>query len=182
MQEIVCQIVEILIALYQYVKANSIDFISMVASILIAIETNKWIERQKGKKDKKHVIEDLISEIDILSEKFKSDQENEKDNILSGKLTLKLFPYNSPVWNSIKNTDKINLLTESDGYKDTLEFYSEMNGLNEWENALTHYVLFSVTGRQDDDYYKELLVEQVSEQREKVITLAEKAHRSLKEG
>ena len=65
MQEIVCQIVEILIALYQYVKANSIDFISMVASILIAIETNKWIERQKGKKDKRHVIEDLISEIDI---------------------------------------------------------------------------------------------------------------------
>ena len=63
----------------------------MVASILIAIETNKWIERQKGKKDKRHVIEDLISEIDILSEKFKSDQENEKDNILSGKLTLKLF-------------------------------------------------------------------------------------------
>lgn len=97
-------------------------------------------------------------------------------------MTLKLFPYNSPVWNSIKNTDKINLLTESDGYKDTLEFYSEMNGLNEWENALTHYVLFSEAGRQDDDYYKELLVEQVSEQREKVITLAEKAHRSLKEG
>ena len=182
MQEIFYQIIEMMTVVCQYIKTNSIDFISMVASILIAIETNKWIERQKGKKDKKHIIEDLISEIDMLYEKLKFDQDNEKNNIISEKLTLKLIPYNTPVWNSIKNTDKINLLTESKGYKDTLEFYSEVNGLNEWENVLTHYVLFSQTGRLDEDYYKELLVEQVAEQRKKVIMLAEKANRSLKEG
>lgn len=167
-----------------YIKTNSIEFISIVASILVAIETNKWIEKNKEKKEMIHLINDLVSEIEIITNRLKNDRDNAKGNLEEDKLTLRLIPYNFPVWNSIKNTNKINLLTEKRGYIKILEFYSEISELNEWENTLTYFVLFKLninTDEAEEDTYKDLLVEQVAVQREKVICLAEEVYKVLKE-
>ena len=47
LKESLLKLNEILCALITYIKSNSIDFIGMVASIFIAIKTDKLIEKRK---------------------------------------------------------------------------------------------------------------------------------------
>lgn len=160
-------------AIFSYVKNNSIDFIAIMASIIIAIQTDKWIEHRKDKEQKKSLLIELPGEIRQLIGILEKDVITNRNNIQKDKLQLKLNPYETPLWDSVRNSDRINLLTGCNGYKETLLFYESIRQLNEWENLLTKFVLFA--NREIKENYQELLLAQIIEQREKSIFFAKVA-------
>ena len=170
----------IISTVWGYIQTNSIDFIAIIASIIIAIQTNKWIDNKKNKEQKKRILVELPEEMRQLAETLKLEETNIGSNIRHDKLTLNLYPYETPLWDSIKSTEKINVFSDCTGYNETLIFYENLNQLNEWENLLTNFVLFA-----NDDtkrIYQELLLKQIFEQRRKCICSAKEASAKLKEG
>ncbi len=174
------QLCELLNWVWKYIKNNSIDFITIVASILIAIQTDKWIEHYKERKQKEYLLKELPIEIEQLLINIESDKAINANKIKQDKLTLRLYPYETPLWNSIKNTERIDLLVNCNGYKEMLQFYDELNQLNVWENLLTVYMLFS--GKSTTQNYQELIFYQIVNQRDKCIALAKSAREKLKGG
>lgn len=174
----------ILFTILLYIQKNSIDFISIVASILVAIETNKWIERKQEKKGRKRLLNDLMREIEMIKLDLERDVNIQNEDEKLEKLTLRVMPYNAPFWSSIQNTNKIDLLTQYRGYKKIMEFYAVLTELNIWESILSCYILFSthsIPNSNQEDVYKSILVEQVIHQRTRTLFLAEKIQQELKE-
>lgn len=166
-------------SIWSYIINNSIDFISIAASVLVAIETNKWIESKKDKKIVKQLAIDLYTEILSIYDKLLRDKEIAQENILNSKLTLRIEPYKFPIWSSILQTNKIDLLTNKKFYKDLLDFYSNLVITNDWENILTEFILLN---KNDDiNEYKHMLINQISEERINTIQLAEDVIIKLKE-
>lgn len=166
-------------ALWDYIKENSIDFIAIIASIIIAVQTDKWIENRKDREEKKYLLKELLKEIGKLLGSLKNDEIINNDNIRCDKITLKMYPYETPLWESVKNTERIELITECKGYNEVLQFYDDIGQLNAWENLLTSFILFSEI--ENKRAYQESLLEQIIEQRRKCINLAEKAQEKLRE-
>lgn len=159
-----------------YIAENSIDFIAIISSIIIAIEADKFIENRKKQSDKKDMLKDLPVEIsrllDCLQANCSATISNKKDN----KLSLRLTPYITPIWDSIYDTDKLNLLANENSYSEILNFYTELKILNDWENVLTYYILFS----DDKSKYSNNLIEEVIRQQDKCINLAKKTITKLR--
>ncbi len=171
-QELLSKSYELLYALITYVKSNSIDFISMVASIFIALKTDKLIEKRKEKSTKKEIIELIIKELESIQKKIESDINNSNFQLESGKLELQLSPYNYSYWNSIKNTEKIEIFSESKGYNETIAFYSSIEKLNMWEDLQTKYILFS---QQEKQEFRDSIVIQIVTHRKQCLVLLNKA-------
>ena len=171
---------EIVKTIWSYIQTNSMDFIGIIASIIIAIQTDKWIENNKDKEQKKRILVELPEEMNQLVESLKIEEANIGNNMRHDKLTLNLYPYETPLWDSIKSTEKINIISDCKGYKETLIFYENLKQLNEWENLLTNFMLFA-----NDDTkraYQEHLLKKIIEQRKKCICSAKEASDKLKEG
>lgn len=154
---------------------NSIDFISIAASVLVAIETNKWIESRKDKKTVNKLIADLYIEILSIHKNLLKDKAKENENMLNSKLTLRIEPYKCPIWNSILQTNKITLLTNKSFYKKMLNFYDSLSATNNWENTLTEFVLLNTNYNSSEilNEYKFILINQISEERSKTILFAD---------
>ena len=103
---------EIINAIWNYIQTNSIDFIAIIASIIIAIQTDKWIDNQKDKEQKKRILMELPEEMNQLAESLKLEETNIDNNMRHDKLTLNLYPYETPLWDSIKSTEKINIFSD----------------------------------------------------------------------
>lgn len=176
-------ILNILKLIWSYIIDNSIDFISIAASVLVAIETNKWLESRKDKKTINQLIGDLHVEILSIYEELVKDKEKEQENILNSKLTLRIEPYKAPIWNSILQTNKIDLLTNKSYYKKLLDFYSNLAITNDWENILTELILLNKNINSEESLceYKYMLINQISEERSKTIQLAEDVIIEIKE-
>lgn len=129
-----------------YIKTNSIDFIAMIASVFIALETDRLINWKKEKKIRKEISNSISGELKTLKMLLTKQAEQSRSQIDQGSLPLKLSPYNCPYWNSIQNTDRIEFFADNPGYSDTITFYSELEILNLWENIQTQYILFSNDG------------------------------------
>ncbi len=163
----------------EYIKSNSIDFIAIIASVVIAIQTDKWIGRRKDREQKKYILEELPKEIEQLLESLENDERINNDNICCDKLVLKIYPYETPLWESVKNTERIDLIVGCRGYKEILQFYDSISQLNGWENLLTSFILFS--GPETKYTYQEALLMQIMEQRKKCISLARNVRDRLRE-
>lgn len=170
---------KIISAIWNYIQINSIDFIAIIASIIIAIQTDKWIDNKKDREQKKRILVELPEEMNQLVESLKLEETNINNNMRHDKLTLNLYPYETPLWDSIKSTEKINIFSDCYGYKETLVFYENLKQLNEWENLMTKFVLFSNDNTKWA--YQELLLKQIIEQRRKCICSAKEASDKLKE-
>lgn len=166
-------------AIWNYIKENSIDFLAIIASIIIAIQTDKWIGNRKYIEQKKYLLKELPKEIGQLLESLKNDEIVNNDNIRRDKIMLKRYPYETPLWESVKNTERIDLIIGCKGYNEVLQFYDDICQLNAWENLLTSFILFSEI--ENKRVYQESLLEQIIEQRRKCINSAEKAQEKLRE-
>lgn len=170
---------DVLSVIWNYVKENSIDFIAIVASIVIAIQTDKWIENRKDREQKKYLLKELPKEIGQLLEILENDERINNDNICHDKLMLKMYPYETPLWESVKNTERIDLIIGCKGYNEVLQFYDDIGQLNAWENLLTSFILFSEVANKCA--YQESLLVQIMEQRRKCINSAKEAQEKLRE-
>lgn len=170
---------ELIDAILGYIKTNSIDFIAMIASVLIALETDKFISWKKEDKIRNEISNSILSELNSLKISLSKQTEQSRSHIDQGSLPLKLSPYNCPYWNSIQNTDRIKCFSDNPAYSDTITFYSELEILNHWENMQTQYILFNNEGI-DEQRVKDL-IELISSQRSKCLNALEKAINKIKE-
>ncbi len=180
MLDVICDFINIIVdGILKYIQENSIDFIAIIASIVIAIQTDKWIDNRKNKEQRGRILIEMLDEINHLLELLKSEEEKTNNNIHHDRLTLNLYPYEMPLWESVKNTENINILSKCNGYKESLIFYENLNQLNEWENLLTNFMLFSTSNSKET--YQDLLLKQIIKKREKCITFAKEAIDKLME-
>lgn len=172
-----CVLYSLIRPLFEYIKNNSIDFIAMIASIFIALETDKFINWKRAKKDKSEIANAIFNELSSLKISLSVQAEQSKSQINHGTLLLKLVPYNYPYWNSIQNTDRIELFADNLAYSDTITFYSELEILNQWESVQTKYILFN----NSNDQYLSSLVELISLQRIKCLKILDQTINKFKE-
>ncbi len=165
--------IKLIDAILEYIKTNSIDFIAMIASIFIALETDRLINWKKEKRIRKEISKSILSELGSLKILLSKQTEQTQSQIDQGSLPLKLSPYDCPYWNSIQNTDRIEFFADNPGYSDTITFYSELEILNLWESMQTQYILFnndSINAKRVLD-----LIKLISAQRNKCLNSLEKA-------
>lgn len=171
---------ELIEAVLGYIKTNSIDFVAIIASVLIALETDKFISWRKSKKIKNEISNYILSELNSLKKSLSEQTKLSQSHIDQGSLSLKLSPYNCPYWNSIQNTDRIEFFADNPAYSDTITFYSELEILNHWENMQTQYILFN---KKDIDVQRVAdLIELISSQRNKCLNILDKSITKIKEG
>ncbi len=171
-KEILSKSYELLYSLITYIKSNSIDFIGMIASIFIALKTDKLIEKRKEKSTKKEIIELIIKELESIQTKIELDINKSDLQFESGKLDLQLSPYNYSYWDNIRNTEKIEIFSECRGYNETITFYSNIEKLNMWEDLQTKYILFS---QQEKQEFRDSIVIQLVTHRKQCLILLKKA-------
>lgn len=171
---------ELIHVILEYIKNNSIDFIAMIASVLIALETDKFISWKKSEKTRNEISHSILSELNSLKKSLSKQTEQSQSHIEQGSLPLKLSPYNCPYWNSLQNTDRIEFFADNPAYSDTITFYSELEILNHWENIQTQYILFSnesVNMQRVED-----LIKLISSQRDKCLKILEKSIMKIEKG
>ena len=172
--------IELINAILGYIKNNSIDFIAMIASVFIALETDRLINWRKEKKIKNEISNSILSELKSLKISLSKQTKQSQTQINQGSIPLKLSPYSCPYWNSIQNTDRIEFFADNPGYQDTITFYSDLEILNLWENMQTQYILFNFTSNNEQRVLD--LIELISTQRNKCLNLLEKAITKIEGG
>ncbi len=165
-------------AILEYIKTNSIDFIAIIASIFIALETDRYINWRKERKNKRTISDAIFNELTSLKISLSNQSAQSQSEIAQGMLLLKLAPYHYPYWISIRNTDRMELFADTTGYSETIAFYSELELLNQWENMQTQYILFS---NDHSEQYISDLVRLISLQRTKCLNALDKALNKIKE-